>query len=136
MPAAIRDADEPPNPDRSGRGGAHPAPGKRAAHPPRRGPSDAARVSLVSRNGCTLCLEAERLVDDVCAARRVGWRRLDVDADPGLAHFTDHVPVLLIDDIVISYWFVDAADLGRRLDALAGNPGVAPPADDEGLGSR
>jgi len=134
MPAAIRDADESSNVGVRGWGKAVlPDDAAGSGHD---GRSAHDLVSLITRVGCTLCVEAEHVVDQVCASHHVGWRRLDVDADPGLAQFSDHVPVLLIDGIVISYWFVDAAELGRRLDALAASAaGGTPTSGEEEPGS-
>lgn len=68
----------------------------------------AARLTLLTRVGCTLCVDAERVVERVCAERDVTYELVDVDGDEALrAKFTDHVPVLVLDDEVRSYWFVD-----------------------------
>ncbi len=68
----------------------------------------AARVRLLTRAGCTLCEEAERVVERTCAARGVTFEMVDVDSDEVLrSQYTDHVPVLIVDEEVRSYWFVD-----------------------------
>lgn len=67
-----------------------------------------ARVRLLTRVGCTLCVEAEHVVERVCAGRGVDYELVDVDSDEALrAEYTDHVPVLIVDGQVRSYWFVD-----------------------------
>ncbi|WP_296138136.1 glutaredoxin family protein [uncultured Tessaracoccus sp.] len=72
----------------------------------------AARVRLLTRTGCHLCEEAERIVERTCAGKGVGFELVDVDTDEALrAEYTDHVPVLIIDDTVRSRWFVDEAAL-------------------------
>ncbi|SDL78386.1 glutaredoxin family protein [Tessaracoccus oleiagri] len=71
-----------------------------------------ARVRLLTRVGCTLCVDAERIVERVCTGRGVGYELVDVDTDEALrAEYTDHVPVLIVDGKVRSYWFVDEAAL-------------------------
>lgn len=74
----------------------------------------AAQVELLTRSGCTLCAEAERVVERYCAERDIAYTLLDVDSDDELrSEFTDHVPVLRVDGVVRSYWFVDAETLAR-----------------------
>ena len=74
------------------------------------------RVVLLVREGCHLCVEAAAVVEQVCAARAVAWRQVDVDSDPELrAAHTDHVPVTLVDGQVHSRWFVDPVKLAAAL---------------------
>ena len=40
---------------------------------------------------------------------------LDVDADPALAQWSDHVPVVLIDGVLHARWWVDEAELRAAL---------------------
>lgn len=68
----------------------------------------ARQVVLVSRAGCHLCEDAEALVDRACRQFGLVWQRVDVDADPDLlARYRDHVPVLLVDGVVLDYWTVE-----------------------------
>lgn len=78
--------------------------------------SRAARVRLLTRDGCTLCIDAERVVERVCAERDTTYELVDVDTDEALrAEYSDHVPVLIVDEKVRSYWFVDEDVLASLL---------------------
>jgi glutaredoxin len=71
---------------------------------------------LVTRAGCTLCAEAEPVVERLSARAGVACAVVDVDTDPALrAAWTDHVPVVLLDGVEHSRWFVDEAALARAL---------------------
>ncbi|RRD45819.1 glutaredoxin family protein [Tessaracoccus sp. OH4464_COT-324] len=78
-------------------------------------PCSAARVRLLTRSGCHLCSDAERIVERSCALRGVGYELVDVDSDSALAEYSDHVPVLIVDGKVRSFWFVDEAALSALL---------------------
>lgn len=79
----------------------------------------AARVRLLTRSGCHLCEDAERIVERTCARYGVSHAFEDVDSDPALrAEYSDHVPVLMIDGKVVSYWFVDQDALARSLEEV------------------
>ena len=78
--------------------------------------AEAARVQLLTRSGCHLCEDAERIVERTCAARGVTYALVDVDSDTGLKDkYSDHVPVLIVDGEVRSYWFVDEVALSNWL---------------------
>lgn len=69
-------------------------------------------MRLLTRCGCHLCEEAEQVVERTCTARGTTYEIVDVDSDEALrANYTDHVPVLIIDGVVRSYWFVNEAAL-------------------------
>ncbi len=71
-----------------------------------------ARVRLLTRVGCHLCEDAERIVERTCSALGATYEMVDVDTDPALrAEYSDHVPVLMVDGAVRSRWFVDEAAL-------------------------
>lgn len=73
-------------------------------------------VTFVTRSGCHLCAEAEPVVQRMAAAAGVAYERRDVDADPtDRARWSDHVPVVLLDGVEHSYWFVDEAKLRAAL---------------------
>ena len=79
-----------------------------------------ARVVLLVREGCHLCVDAIAVVERVCADFGVPWRQVDVDTDPALrAAWTDHVPVTLIDGREHARWFVDPDRLAAALEAIA-----------------
>lgn len=51
-----------------------------------------------------------------CSAHGAPYELVDVDSDEALnTEYSDHVPVLIIDDVVRSYWFVDEAALSNWL---------------------
>jgi glutaredoxin len=70
---------------------------------------------FVTRQGCTMCAEAQPVVERVAARAGVPLTVLDVDADPSLAEHSDHVPVVLLDGVVHSRWYVDEAALRKAL---------------------
>ena len=68
------------------------------------------RVTLVTREGCHLCDEAQALLRRLAAELGFGYAELDVDADPARrAEFSDRVPVILIDGREHGYWRVEEA---------------------------
>ena len=75
----------------------------------------AREVGFVTRQGCHLCEEALPLVER--EARRAGatLRVLDVDADEALREWSDHVPVVLLDGVLHSRWWVDEEALRAAL---------------------
>ena len=79
--------------------------------------ADAARVVVVTREGCHLCDDALTSIATVCQDMNVTWQTVDVDADPALKReWNDHVPVTFVDGELFSRWFLDA---DRLRDALA-----------------
>ena len=73
------------------------------------------QLTFVTREGCSLCAEALPVVQRLAAAAGVPVQVRDVDADPADAHWSDHVPVVLLDGEQHSIWFVDEPALGRAL---------------------
>lgn len=71
---------------------------------------------VVTRAGCHLCEEAERVAASVCRSAGASFATLDVDADPDLrARFTDHVPVTFVDGVRFALWFLDPDALRAAL---------------------
>jgi glutaredoxin len=78
---------------------------------------------LVTRAGCTLCDEAEPVVRRLAERAGVPVRLVDVDAavdaavdgDPAMGQWSDHVPVVLLDGVEHSRWWVDAEALAKAL---------------------
>ena len=63
------------------------------------------RVTLITRQGCHLCEEAEADLHRLSAELGFQLDLLDVDADRGLANeYADRVPVILIDGAEHGYW--------------------------------
>ncbi len=74
------------------------------------------RVVLYTRPGCHLCDEARGVVVTECDRLAVGWREVDVDADPELqARYGEYVPVVEVDGTVQGFWRVDPARLRSAL---------------------
>jgi glutaredoxin len=72
-------------------------------------------AAFVTRAGCTLCAEAQPVVERACARAGVPLQVLDVDADEALREWSDHVPVVLLDGVLHSRWWVDEEVLERAL---------------------
>ena len=73
-------------------------------------------VVLVTREGCTLCGAAERVVRTAAADAGVPLEVRDVDADPAdCARWSDKVPVVLLDGVEHAYWDIDERVLRRAL---------------------
>lgn len=88
--------------------------------------SGSERVLLYSRAGCHLCDQARPVVRAVCAETGESVREVDIDADPALRReYTDKVPVVAVDGVVVDFWWVDADRLRARLLGDAG-PGARP----------
>jgi hypothetical protein len=86
--------------------------------------SPEARVTVVTRVDCHLCDVAAEVVARIAAETGVGWREVDVDADPALqAEYSDLVPVILVDGRMHGYWRVEEE---RLRTALAAPPGTPP----------
>jgi glutaredoxin len=74
-------------------------------------------VTLVTREGCHLCQEAETVLRRMHAEIGFGYREVDVDSAPVLrAEFSDRVPVILLDGREHGYWRVEEVRLRRALD--------------------
>ena len=73
-------------------------------------------VVLVTRAGCHLCEEAEPVVARLAGEAGVPFALRSVDGDPELqALWSDHVPVVLLDDVELCRWWVDEPALRRAL---------------------
>jgi glutaredoxin len=78
-------------------------------------PSDH-QVTLVTRTGCHLCEEAERLLRRLSAELGFAYREVDVDASPVLQdEFSDRVPVILLDGKEHGYWRVEEPRFRKAL---------------------
>lgn len=72
-------------------------------------------VVLVTRQGCHLCDEALPVVERLVGRTGATLAVRDVDADAALAEWSDHVPVVLLDGVLHSRWWVDEEALRRAL---------------------
>ena len=66
--------------------------------------------------GCHLCEVAEEVARAVADQTGAGLVLVDVDSDEALkAEYNDHVPVTFVDDVLLSYWHLDADALRAAL---------------------
>lgn len=66
------------------------------------------RVTVFTREGCSLCAKAESDVARICADVGEAWAAVDVDTDPELrAEYGDRVPVVMIDGKEHGFWRVE-----------------------------
>jgi glutaredoxin len=80
------------------------------------------RVTLISRDGCHLCEQAEATLDRIAPGQ---WTRVDVDSDIELERdYGDRVPVVLLDGAEHGYWRVEEARLLRDLARQPGEPRI------------
>ena len=80
------------------------------------------RVTLISRDGCHLCSDAEAVLDRILPGQ---WTRVDVDSDVELERdYGDRVPVVLLDGAEHGYWRVEEDRLLRDLARQPGEPRI------------
>ena len=73
-------------------------------------------VTFVTRQGCHMCAEAQPVVAGAAQDAGIRLEVRDVDADPAdRAQWSDHVPVVLLDGVVHSRWYVDEQALRKAL---------------------
>jgi glutaredoxin len=72
-------------------------------------------VTLITRAGCPMCLDAQALVERVTTELGVPLEIADVDGDPALAVWSDHVPVVLLDGVEHARWWVSEDRLRAAL---------------------
>jgi glutaredoxin len=76
------------------------------------------RVTLISRDGCHLCEQAEAVLDRIVPD---GWVRVEVASSIELERdYGDRVPVVLLDGAEHGYWRVEEARLLRDLERQPG----------------
>ncbi len=62
-----------------------------------------------------MCAEAQPVVERICLLAGVPLEVLDVDAAPELKQWSDHVPVVLLDGVEHSRWWVEEKALRAAL---------------------
>ncbi|MDX6220175.1 MAG: hypothetical protein QOJ48_1856 [Frankiales bacterium] len=62
-----------------------------------------------------MCAEAQPVVERLAERAGVALSVVDVDSEPTLSEHSDHVPVVLLDGVVHSRWWVDEAALRKAL---------------------
>jgi glutaredoxin len=79
-------------------------------------PSDHA-VTLITRDGCHLCDEADAVLARLAGELGFRLERLDVDADRARRdEYSDRVPVILVDGREHGYWRVEENRLRAALE--------------------
>ena len=74
------------------------------------------KVTLYGKPGCHLCEEARTVVERVRAEHPFDLREVDVTLDPELNRaYGERIPVLELDGQELFEFFVDEADLSRRI---------------------
>ena len=80
------------------------------------------QVTLYGKPGCHLCDDARAVVERVRAAHPFELREVDVSLDPELHRaYGERIPVLELDGEELFEFFVDAAELERRIDRVDGS---------------
>jgi hypothetical protein len=76
---------------------------------------DVGTLTFVTRAGCTLCAEAQPVVTRLAGKAGAVLEVVEVDSDPAMRGWSDHVPVVLLDGVEHSRWWVDEAALAKAL---------------------
>jgi glutaredoxin len=80
------------------------------------------QVTLYGKPGCHLCDDARAAVGRVRAEHPFELREVDVSLDPELNRaYGERIPVLELDGKELFEFFVDEAELGRRVDRVDGS---------------
>ena len=73
-------------------------------------------VTLIRKEGCHLCDDAQLVVEKVCADLGVPWERKDIAQDPQLHdRYWEQIPVVLVDGEQHTFWRVDEGRLRKAL---------------------
>ncbi|GAA4514803.1 glutaredoxin family protein [Brevibacterium yomogidense] len=76
------------------------------------------RITVLTRAGCSLCVDAEQVVAQVAETRAVDVTITDIDTDPGLRdRYEWDVPVVLVDGRQVGFHRIDPVRLARAVDA-------------------
>lgn len=77
-------------------------------------------VQLLTRTGCSLCSDAEAIVEQVARSRSVDVTVTDIDSDQALLdRYEWDVPVVLVDGRQVGFHRIDPGRLARAIDARA-----------------
>lgn len=73
-------------------------------------------VTLIRKQGCHLCDDAQAVIEKVCAEVGASWEERDIDADPELHRkYWEQIPVVLVDGAQHDFWRVKEERLRRAL---------------------
>ncbi|WP_062462768.1 glutaredoxin family protein [Demequina soli] len=74
------------------------------------------RVTLYTRAGCHLCVDARAVVARVCDEAGETWADVDIDGDADLrARYGDDIPVATVDGETVGFWHIDPQRLREAL---------------------
>ena len=74
------------------------------------------RVTVIGREGCHLCADAQALVAQICAETSTDFEVLSIDDDPELADlYWEKIPVILVDGEMFDFWRVNEMRLRDKL---------------------
>lgn len=77
-------------------------------------------VQLLTRTGCSVCNDAEAIVEQVARSRSVDVTVTDIDSDQALLdRYEWDVPVVLVDGRQVGFHRIDPGRLARAIDARA-----------------
>jgi glutaredoxin len=80
-----------------------------------------AEITLYTRPGCHLCDDARAVLERLRGELGFALRELDIERDPRLHHaYLERIPVVAIDGEEVFDFFIDEAELRRRLDYSGG----------------
>jgi glutaredoxin len=80
------------------------------------------QITLYGKPGCHLCDEARAVVERVRASHPFELTEVDVSLDPELHRsYGERIPVLELDGEKLFEFFVDEAELRRRVDRVDGS---------------
>jgi glutaredoxin len=73
-------------------------------------------VVLYGRDGCCLCDDARAILERVRSRAAFELREFDIESDPAVHRaYLERIPVVTIDGVEVFEFFVDEAELERRL---------------------
>jgi glutaredoxin len=79
-------------------------------------------ATLYGKPGCHLCDDARAVIERVRADHPFDLREVDVTLDPELNRaYGERIPVLELDGEELFEFFVDEAELRRRVDRVGGS---------------
>ncbi len=70
--------------------------------------TDSPRITLLGKPGCHLCVQARQVIERVSAELGVGWQERSILDDPELLRLhRDRIPVVLVDGVELSHYWVE-----------------------------
>ncbi|MFM8350667.1 MAG: glutaredoxin family protein [Actinomycetales bacterium] len=80
--------------------------------------TDSPRITLLGKPGCHLCVQAREVIERVSADLGVGWQERSILDDPELLRLhRDRIPVVLVDGVELSHYWVEETALISALNS-------------------